>query len=239
VIAEVTCEEGRRHIALRQERFWDEVIRVLTRLDRLERDRPARPGFQAYARGKLRPVFDRLGWDKTEGEPLQREFLRTRLIRVLGDLGDAGILTEAKQRFTEFVREPASLRPGLRDPVTHLVGRTADRATYDLLHDLAHKAGASHKERMTAAERRVARKADCARPPANPRSPPLATVNNRSAFIHLSASKGQVEPRRCHHRHPSTHPSGLFLSRAAHIDASRSQFAQKKCMIACSSQLAT
>jgi aminopeptidase N len=119
---------------------WDEVIGVLTRLDRLERDRAQqRPAFEAYARAKLRPVFDRLGWEKQAGEAYDREFLRTRLIRVLGDLGDETMLAEAKRRFAEFVRDPASLRPALRDPVTHLVGRTADRATYNLLHDLARK----------------------------------------------------------------------------------------------------
>jgi aminopeptidase N len=116
---------------------WDEVIRVLTHLDHLERDRPGRPGYQAYGRAKLRPVFDRLGWEKQAGEAYDREFLRTRLVRVLGDLGDEDILAEAKRRFAEFVRDPASLRPALREPVTHLVGRTADRATYDLLRERA------------------------------------------------------------------------------------------------------
>jgi aminopeptidase N len=118
---------------------WDGIIRVLTRIDHLERDQAGRDAFQAYARTKLRPVLDRLGWDQAPGEPAERELLRTRLIRVLGDLGDADILTQAKQRFADFVRDPASLRPGLRDPVTHLTGRSADRATYDLLLDLARK----------------------------------------------------------------------------------------------------
>jgi aminopeptidase N len=118
---------------------WDEVIRVLTRLDHLERDQPGRPDFQAYARAKLRPVLDRLGWERATDEPAQQEFLRTRLIRVLGDLGDDAILAEAKRRFAAYLENPASLRTGLREPVTRLAGRTADRATYDLLRELARK----------------------------------------------------------------------------------------------------
>ena len=42
---------------------WDQVISTLTTLNRLARDRAERPALQAYARAKLRPVFDRLGWD--------------------------------------------------------------------------------------------------------------------------------------------------------------------------------
>jgi aminopeptidase N len=118
---------------------WDEIVRVVTRLDHLERDQAGRSAFQAYARAKLRPVLERLGWDQAPGEPAERELLRTRLIRVLGDLGDADILAQAERRFADFVRDPASLRPGLRDPVTHLAGRAADRATYDRLHELARK----------------------------------------------------------------------------------------------------
>ena len=119
---------------------WDEIIRVFTKIDQLERERPGRAAFQAYARAKLRPVFDRLGWDQVVGEANDREFLRTRLIRVLGDFGDEVILAGARERFAEFLRNPASLRTALREPVTRLAGRTADRATSDLLRELARKA---------------------------------------------------------------------------------------------------
>ncbi len=56
---------------------------------------------------------------------------------MLGELGDQDVLTEAKRRFSMFLQDPASLRTGLREPVTQLAGRTADRETYDLLHRLA------------------------------------------------------------------------------------------------------
>jgi aminopeptidase N len=80
-----------------------------------------------------------MGWEPAANEPDERELLRVRLIRVLGDLGDEAILAEAKGRFAAFVQSPTSLRPGLREPVTHLAGRTADRATYEILHELARK----------------------------------------------------------------------------------------------------
>ena len=52
---------------------------------------------------------------------------------MLGDLGDETILAEAKRRFAAFVKDPASLRIGLREPVMHLAGRMADRTSYDFL----------------------------------------------------------------------------------------------------------
>jgi aminopeptidase N len=58
---------------------------------------------------------------------------------VLGDLGDEAILAEAQRRFAAFLADPASLPPNLRGPVTHLVGRTADRAMYQTLLGLARK----------------------------------------------------------------------------------------------------
>lgn len=118
---------------------WEQLIRTYTYLDFLERERPERPALQAYLRGRLRPVFDRLGWDRKPGEPVDDGMLRTRVIRVLGEFGDALILEEARRRFAAFVKDPASLRPALREPVFRLVGRDADRATYDALLALARK----------------------------------------------------------------------------------------------------
>jgi aminopeptidase N len=118
---------------------WEQVIRTLTRLDRLARDRPERPALQSYARGKLRPVFDRLGWDAAGRQGDDGALLRTRLIRVLGEMGDVEILAEAKRRFAAFLQSPQSLPPALRETVSYLVGVTAGRDTYDILIALARK----------------------------------------------------------------------------------------------------
>ena len=117
--------------------MWEQAIRTYTYFDFLERGKPARAELQTYLRGRLRTAFDRLGWDRRPGEPVDDGLLRVRLIRVLGDLGDQDILAEAGRRFEAFVRQPASLRPALRETVLRLVGRHADRATYDVLLSLA------------------------------------------------------------------------------------------------------
>ena len=126
---------------------WEQVIRTFSRLDHLAHGRPERAALQGYARAKLRPVLDRLGWDAARRDADDRALLRARLIRVLGELGDREVLAEARRRFEAFRRDPAALEPALRDVVTHLVGLAADRATYDALIALA-RATTSTTERV-------------------------------------------------------------------------------------------
>jgi aminopeptidase N len=118
---------------------WDQVIGSLTRLNRLALDRPERAALQRYARARLRPVFDRLGWDGAGSGDDDDTLLRASLIRALGEFGDGDILDEAKRRFAGFLQDPPSLPTALRDAVTHLVGISADRTSYDALLALARK----------------------------------------------------------------------------------------------------
>jgi aminopeptidase N len=118
---------------------WDQVIGSLTRLDRLARGRAERPALQSYGRAKLRPVFDRLGWDGNGSGDNDDALLRSSLISALGEFGDGELLAEARRRFAGFLQDPQSLPSALRDPVTHLVGIGADRASYDTLLALARK----------------------------------------------------------------------------------------------------
>jgi aminopeptidase N len=117
---------------------WEQVIGTLTTLDRLARDRAERPALQSYARARLRPLFDRLGWDAS-GSSDDDALLRSSLIRALGEFGDLDVLAEAKRRFAGFLQDPQSLPTALRDAVTHVVGISADRASYDTLIALARK----------------------------------------------------------------------------------------------------
>ena len=126
---------------------WDEIITVFSTLNRLSRDRVERAMVQRYARAKLRPVFDRLGWDGSGSGDDDDTLLRSSLIRTLGDFGDEDVIAEAKRRFAAFLADPQSLPGALRDSVTHVVGITADRATYDTLLALARK-GTVTNERL-------------------------------------------------------------------------------------------
>jgi aminopeptidase N len=142
---------------------WDQVVRTFNRLDQIARGRAERSALQAYARAKLRPVFDRLGWDAPGGEADDDAILRARLIRALGELGDEQILAEARRRFAAFMQNPAALRPALRDPVAHLVGLTADRKSYDALIALARKTTNANERTRYYSAAASARNAELAR----------------------------------------------------------------------------
>jgi aminopeptidase N len=120
-----------------QRAIWDQVIGAFAQLERLSRARAARPALEAYMRARLRPVFDRIGWDGGGSGDDDNTLLRASLIRVLGEFGDADILAEARRRFAGFVKDPKSLPPDLRDSVSHLVGVFATPEDYDTLIALA------------------------------------------------------------------------------------------------------
>ncbi|MBO0719027.1 MAG: ERAP1-like C-terminal domain-containing protein, partial [Rhizobiales bacterium] len=98
---------------------------------------------QSYARARLRPVLDRLGWEGSGSADDDDSLLRATLIRVLGAFGDAEVVAEAKRRFASFLQDPESAPSDLRDAIAHVVGLSADRATYQVLLTLARKATAT------------------------------------------------------------------------------------------------
>jgi aminopeptidase N len=55
-------------------------------------------------------------------------------------MDDAAVIAEARRRFASFVKDPGSLDVNLRGPVIFVVGREADRTTYDELQALGRKA---------------------------------------------------------------------------------------------------
>ena len=130
---------------------WDQVIRVFKQIDRFQYDRPERAAFRDFARAKLRPVLDRIGWDSPRPEGNGVGALRNELIRTLGRFGDEEVLTEAVHRFSVLQQRPQSVRPGLRDAIIRLAGVAADRSTYDTLMDLARKSSGRERERYYAA----------------------------------------------------------------------------------------
>ena len=127
-----------------QRAIWREVASVLLDIDRLERGLPGRLAFQAYARGVLRPVLQRVGWGPVPNEKEDTAMLRSTLVAALGSLDDPGVVAEAKRRFDRFLADPASLNVNLRDAVLVVAGRHADQATYNAIRKLAHDTTNAH-----------------------------------------------------------------------------------------------
>ena len=116
------------------------MIARLTALNRLSRDRAERPAVQTLCprANYVRCSTGSAGTAAVRATTTTRCCARS-LIWTLGEFGDEDIFAEAKRRFAGFLQDPKSLPSALRDAVTHLVGVTADRATYDTLLALARK----------------------------------------------------------------------------------------------------
>jgi aminopeptidase N len=89
-----------------------------------------------------------LGWDARPNESYTDVLLRAALINRLGDFGDHEIIAEANRRFRRFLEDAGSLPGDLRPAVMNIVGRNADRATYEQLHELARKSGGLEEKQL-------------------------------------------------------------------------------------------
>lgn len=120
--------------------LWEMVSGTLGGIDALFKgDAPRQAAFRRYARSRLSPVLQSLGWDAREDDSAQTRQLRSGLIRVLSTMGDEPVIAEARRRFDAFLANPESLPADLRRTVLGVVARNADAATWDRLHALAKK----------------------------------------------------------------------------------------------------
>jgi aminopeptidase N len=115
---------------------YDQIIDTFTFINRLLAGDESRPRFQQYARGVLRPAFDRVGWNAKPGEASQTMMLRASLIRGLGLLNDADVIAGSRSRFDGFLSDPTTVPPDLRPTILAVVGRYADLAIWEKLHKL-------------------------------------------------------------------------------------------------------
>jgi aminopeptidase N len=117
----------------------EQIMHVFDFINRLIAGQPEREQFQKYARSILRPSFEQVGWEPKDGEPARIALLRASLINALGDLNDEEVVAGSRERFQRFLADSPSLAPDLRARVFAVVGRYADEATWNKLHELGLK----------------------------------------------------------------------------------------------------
>ena len=118
--------------------LWDMAAGTLSGIDSMFDGDSVRQGaFRSYARSRLSPVLQSLGWDAKDSDSAQTKELRSGLIGTLAGLDDAQVIAEAQRRFDVFLAKPDSLSPDLRSSVLGVVAHNADAATWDKLHTLA------------------------------------------------------------------------------------------------------
>ena len=117
--------------------LWREVADRLATIDGHLASSPARTVYRRWAIALLKPVFARVGWVQTPGQPDNAALVRETLITTLGRLGDTATLAEARRRYDRWLTDPASLPSTIRRPVLGLVARTATPAQWEQLRERA------------------------------------------------------------------------------------------------------
>jgi aminopeptidase N len=119
---------------------WSRATTQLITIDRLTEGRAVRGAFRAWAVSLLAPQLERIGWSAKPGETLVESEMRSALISALGRFGHEPTIAECRRRFAEYPADAGSIPAEIRAAVLSVVGRHADRATYDRLHELARSA---------------------------------------------------------------------------------------------------
>jgi aminopeptidase N len=129
-------------------RVWEQVLGILSSIDQLYAGLPERAAFRAWARQRLDPLMARVGWAAASPASDRDAVLREELIVTLGEFDDADVVNEARARFEQFIKDPASLPSDIRQAVLAVVGRHADTATFERLRALAREAQDPQEKRQ-------------------------------------------------------------------------------------------
>ena len=89
--------------------------------------------YQVFARAIFKPAASRTGWEAQPGEGHLDALLRSTVLSQAGSYGDQEVLDQARERFQQYVKQQASVRPDIRGVMLSLTAQTGDRATYDQL----------------------------------------------------------------------------------------------------------
>jgi aminopeptidase N len=106
---------------------------TFTSIDRLFNGSARQGDWRAYARRRLQPIFQRVGWTPAPGEAQTAGRLREKLIRALGRFEDPAVIAEARSRFSRSPKDPDALPAAIREATIEVVARHADAFTWDEL----------------------------------------------------------------------------------------------------------
>jgi aminopeptidase N len=118
--------------------LWSSIAGQLNGIhDRYQADPARQRRFDAFATARLAPVMAQIGWSARQGENSSVANLREEQIGVLGALGDARVIGEARRRYAAMNSDPNAAPAALRKAITGVVAQHADAATWDQMHAAA------------------------------------------------------------------------------------------------------
>lgn len=132
------------------DKVWQGVASTLTTIDSYYQDDKARRNdFRAFAIAMLKPVQAKLGWQAKADESDTVAILRTELIDALGELGDVGVIKEARRRYAGQAKDPGLMPRPLVQSILGIVAGHADAETWSKLRaDAKSEKSAMMKDRL-------------------------------------------------------------------------------------------
>ena len=102
---------------------------------------------RSYAINYFKKILSNLGWTPQKSDNHTDAFLRGFVILALGKLDDEQVLEKANIKFKEFLKNPATLHPDIREPIFSLVAWTGNKKTHSQLETL-YKKSKSMEEKL-------------------------------------------------------------------------------------------
>ncbi|MDD5322192.1 MAG: M1 family metallopeptidase [Methylococcales bacterium] len=112
----------------------------LVNIDYFYTDLPGQKAYRAYARDKLQPVYEKLGWAAQTGENTNFAKVRSTVLQAMAQFDDAKVLQEANNRFADFLKDKRSLSSETRKTVLSIIAAHAAPEQWQQLHELAKQA---------------------------------------------------------------------------------------------------
>jgi Arc/MetJ family transcription regulator len=107
------------------------------RIESYEGKPQQRAALDHFARARLAPLLERLGWTAAKDEAAPVANLRETLIRTLGTVGDDHVIAEARRRYAAAASDKDALPAALRRPVLSVIAANADAAAWEQMHAAA------------------------------------------------------------------------------------------------------
>ncbi len=127
--------------------IWMKIARVynsiyLSYASGAEKESKEQREFGRYAITRLKPVMDKMSWNKQSDDTTAAVNLREQLIDVLGQLGDEATIAEARRRYVRSITakeadSSAEFPVELRKVIMKVVALNADTETWNKLRALA------------------------------------------------------------------------------------------------------
>lgn len=124
-----------------------DIANQLAMYDEYYKGKASQQSYRQWSLRLLQQWFKPIGWDAKAGESDNQALLRTTLIRVMADLGDAQMLAQARQRYAASQTDPTALPAALAQTVLRVLGAHGTKDDFALLQQQAAKTTNSTEQR--------------------------------------------------------------------------------------------